>query len=374
MNSAVTKSNPVHKINWVNTLWLFGSPLAMIATGIWFFLTQNSSYGWWLLFLISSAGTCLAITCGYHRLIAHRSYETNRFIKFIYLFFGAGAFQGSALEWATDHRRHHREVDTENDPYNINQGLWHAHMGWLLYQERSKVYAPDLTRSAMLRFQDRYYIAWAIAAGFIWPMAIGWMMGSVLGGLFFGGFLRVVITQHSTFFINSLCHYIGGRPYSTKVSARDSFVMAIFAFGEGYHNYHHRFQTDYRNGIRWYHWDPSKWWIKGLAILGLAKSLKKVPEPVIFKARMQTDQAQLLARGISADRLTALKLRVETAQERMRLAYVDYLTFKKSVQEKSRERYLTLKAELRVAKLEFKMSVAQWYAYRRTLRALPAYN
>jgi stearoyl-CoA desaturase (Delta-9 desaturase) len=95
--------------------------------------------------------------------------------------------------------------------------------------------------------------------------------------------------QHGTFLINSACHTIGRQPYSTKCSARDSFLMALFTFGEGYHNYHHEFQHDYRNGVKPWQWDPTKWLIWILSKLGLTSGLRRVPQEVIYSA-----QARLL--------------------------------------------------------------------------------
>jgi stearoyl-CoA desaturase (delta-9 desaturase) len=52
--------------------------------------------------------------------------------------------------------------------------------------------------------------------------------------------------------------------------------VSVLTFGEGYHNYHHAHQRDYRNGPRWYNFDPSKWVISGLAMTGLAWDLCRV--------------------------------------------------------------------------------------------------
>jgi stearoyl-CoA desaturase (delta-9 desaturase) len=133
-------------------------------------------------------------------------------------------------------------------------------------------------------FQHKYYLPIAIFSGIIIPTIIGSLIGSTLGGFAFIGLLRIVFVHHCTFFINSLCHIIGTRPYTTKNSARDSFIMAFFSYGEGYHNYHHYFPVDYRNGIKWYHFDPTKWLIKSLSYINLTYDLKSVPPELIKKA------------------------------------------------------------------------------------------
>jgi stearoyl-CoA desaturase (delta-9 desaturase) len=124
-----------------------------------------------------------------------------------------------------------------------------------------------------------------LAMGFALPMLIATAWGDPLGGLLFAGFLRLMIQYQATFSINSVAHSLGRRPYSTSVSARDSWITAILTMGEGYHNYHHRFPGDYRNGVRWYHFDPSKWWVWTLSKLRLARDLKRVPAEMIRRAR-----------------------------------------------------------------------------------------
>jgi stearoyl-CoA desaturase (delta-9 desaturase) len=113
-------------------------------------------------------------------------------------------------------------------------------------------------------------------AGFLWDGGLG-----ALGGFLIGGVAKIVVLQHCTFLINSACHTMGRQPYSTRCSARDSFFMALFTFGEGYHNYHHEFQHDYRNGVKPWQWDPTKWLIWTLSKLGLASGLRRVPQEAI---------------------------------------------------------------------------------------------
>jgi len=142
-----------------------------------------------------------------------------------------------------------------------------------------------------------------LVVGFVLPTVLGYFMGpegrpwvGALAGFLFSGVLRVVAVQHSTFFINSLCHCVGSRPFSTRCSARDSGIMALFTFGEGYHNYHHEFQHDYRNGIGFWKWDPTKWTIWTLHKLGLASKLRTVPQEKIEAAREAVKQQEIGAR------------------------------------------------------------------------------
>ena len=205
----------------------------------------------------------LSITVGYHRLIAHRSFACRPWLKAALLVTGAATWQGSALEWAGDHVRHHGYTDTPKDPYNIKQGFWHAHVGWLFRRQADRPIPEFLAGDAMLRLQHRYYIPLAILTSFVVPFLIaGW------GGLFLAGVVRLVIGHHVTWFINSWAHSIGTRPYDPNISAGDNWLLAFFTFGEGFHNFHHAFPQDYRNGVTAWSFDPSKWIIIGLSGVG----------------------------------------------------------------------------------------------------------
>ena len=139
-------------------------------------------------------------------------------------------------------------------------------MGWMLedqqYPPNPEAYVRDLQRDPIVAFQHKYYGSIAIFMCFFLPMGLGWLFGSALGGLAVVGVLRLVLVHHATFFINSLCHTWGARTFTDQHTAKDSAIVALFTFGEGYHNFHHTFANDYRNAVRWYHWDPTKWLIR----------------------------------------------------------------------------------------------------------------
>lgn len=240
------------------------------------------------LFWLAACG--LAITSGYHRLYAHRSYAVIWPVRLFYLLFGAASLQNSALEWCADHRTHHRRTDRDDDPYDISRGFWWAHLGWIVFdrgEQRTLRVVADLHADRLVRFQHRNYSALAIGTGFALPAALGSLWDDPLGSILVCGFLRVVIQWHATFSVNSLAHLFGTRRYTTAVSARDSWLIALLTLGEGYHNYHHRFPTDYRNGIRWFHFDPTKWFVWTLAALHLAWGLRRAPPRLIAQARQR---------------------------------------------------------------------------------------
>ena len=250
-----------------------------------------------VLFFIFWFLSGMGITMGYHRLFAHKSFKTNIFIEWILMLLGSMALENTILKWSSDHRKHHNKPESEDDPYSITEGFWHAHIGWILEKtpyEKSRIKGVgDLENKSAVRFQSKYYFHIAIILGFLLPMAIGFLYNRPLGALLWAGFLRVTIVHHATFFINSLCHYVGNRPYNFKSTARDSWLVSFFTFGEGYHNYHHTFQWDYRNGIKWFAFDPSKWIIKVLSFFGITYDLKEAPDYMIWKNHLESLKDQL---------------------------------------------------------------------------------
>ena len=171
-------------------------------------------------------------------------------------------------------------TDTEDDPHNIKRGFFWAHMGWVLSNyvpTKIKPNIEDIECDPILKFQERFYVPLAIFSGVLLPVGIGWLVGDPWGGLVIGSFLRIVVFHHVSWFINSMAHSLGSRPYLEEVTARDSFVTALLTLGEGYHNYHHAFPWDYRNGVALFSYDPTKWGIFLLSQVGLAKKLMRAP-------------------------------------------------------------------------------------------------
>ncbi len=276
-----------------NVAIFLGLPLAaLVLVPAWGIYHGYDSFQWlWAIAFLYLNG--LSITGGYHRLWSHKAYQAHPALKWFYALWGAGALQNSILIWASDHRRHHRYVDdNERDPYSASRGLWFSHMGWMLrqYQTNEEDFsnARDLERDPVVMFQHRHYVALTCLMNIGLPLLLGVWHGDIIGTVLLVGLLRLVANHHFTFFINSLAHFWGSRPYTEQNSARDNGVLAFLTYGEGYHNYHHIFQTDYRNGIRWWQWDPTKWMIAGAAKLGLARNLVRVPDFKIQRALLDT--------------------------------------------------------------------------------------
>lgn len=238
----------------------------------------------WTVFAILYAVTGLGITVGYHRLISHRSFDCHPWVKAGLLVAGGWALQNSALLWCADHIRHHARTDQEEDPYNASKGFWHSHCGWLFYETpyREEKYERGLRKDALVMWQHRYYFL-IVASGLLLPLGLGLAHGGwqgAVGCFLLAGVGRTFMVLNSTFTINSLCHLWGSQPHGTQDSSRDSWLVSLISFGEGYHNYHHTYARDYRNGPKWYNFDPSKWIIYGLSLVGLATNLRRLDPSV----------------------------------------------------------------------------------------------
>jgi stearoyl-CoA desaturase (delta-9 desaturase) len=321
------KNFPIYRIEWVTSIFLIATALLSLTVVPWFLWTQfnlpadaaSKVHGWgfiWAMFVFYYYATGFGITLGYHRLFSHISFKAKWPVKLFVLLFGAASFENSAHDWCADHRVHHKHVDEDEDPYDISKGFFYAHIGWLLFRLKPKppvTNVKDLEADPLVMWQHRY-VQWIGAfVGFVMPSALGyaycvlfvpaelnanpWM--TALAAFLIAGLLRTVIVQQGTFCINSLCHMIGRRPYSTDHSARDSGVVALLTFGEGYHNYHHEFQHDYRNGVKPWQFDPTKWIIWTLSKVGLTQDLRRVPDSRIMAAELK-EQSRTLGRDIDS--------------------------------------------------------------------------
>jgi stearoyl-CoA desaturase (delta-9 desaturase) len=370
------------RINWTNTLFLTLTPLFAITSTIFIIASGHLQIATVILAVLLMGATGLAITAGYHRLFSHRTYRTVWPIRLMYLLMGAASFEGSALEWSTDHRKHHLYVDTNKDPYNINQGFWHAHIGWLIFLDTSKrdfKNVKDLSDDPLVLWQHRFFVPIAIVMGFILPAVIASFWGDFWGGFIIAGALRIVLNQHLTFCINSVCHMFGKREYSEQQSARDNWVTALFTYGEGFHNFHHQFMFDYRNGIRFYHFDPAKWLIFALASMKLAYDLKRVcPKQIIrYTVRVDENHARLQIKQYSetlaqhAERfIQPLREAVLQAANRLDQLEEAYSQLKKQKLEDLKEKvadYQALlkaqKSQLKLARSELAVALARWHRF-----------
>lgn len=360
------------KLIWINIIFFtVNAILGLVCAPIYIYHNGISGFeiGLTLFYLITSG---LGITVGYHRLFSHASYTAHPIVKAIMLFFGASAFEQTALDWSTQHRDHHRYVDTDKDPYSIKKGFWYAHIGWLVAYKHVMNYdnCKDLQQDKLLMNQHKYYGLWAVGSGIVVPLLIGAAAGYFWGALFLAVGFRITAVYHSTFFINSICHMFGKATYDEHATAKDNWLIAFLTYGEGYHNFHHRFPSDYRNAVLWYQWDPSKWTIALLEKIGLAKNLTRVSKFRIMEARIKSENRILnedlkgskesIKLADCVERVKASYQHVKSCLARWEEAFRDYQNLKKETSKIPHNVYQAASAKLKQSAEIFESAHKEW--------------
>ena len=236
------------------------------------------------------------ITAGYHRYFSHNSYKTSRPFQFFLAFLGGTSAQLGALWWAAHHRHHHLHSDTEKDIHSPHiKGFFWSHIGWLLCSKYAKTELDriqDYAKYPELRFIDRFHI--------IPPILLGvslYFIGKYLGHAFpdlhtsgwqmvvWGFFVSTVLVYHATFCINSLTHMIGKRRFKTSDKSRNSLILALITFGEGWHNNHHRYPVCTRQGFYWWEIDLTYYVLKFLSWFRIVWDIREPPKKIYEEAK-----------------------------------------------------------------------------------------
>jgi len=298
----ITRGNWYKHINWLNVTLIVLLPLWGIYLSFYTPLVPKTLVFSFAYYYFTGIG----ITAGYHRLWAHTSYSASIPLRVFLALCGGGAVEGSIRWWARDHRAHHRYTDTVKDPYSVRKGLLYSHFGWMVMKQNPKrigrVDITDLNEDIIVTLQHRHYLKVVTFMGLIMPTLVcglGW--GDWSGGYVYAGILRIFGVQQATFCVNSLAHWLGDQPFDDRNSPRDHVITALVTLGEGYHNFHHEFPSDYRNAIEWWQYDPTKWFIWTCKQLGLAYDLKTFSANAIEMGRVQQLQKKLDQRRARLD-------------------------------------------------------------------------
>jgi stearoyl-CoA desaturase (Delta-9 desaturase) len=234
------------------------------------------------LFLGGYVVTGLGTTIGYHRLLAHRSFQTGPAVEAVLLVLGAMALPQRPVDFVAYHRKHHALADHDGDPHSPLDGLFHAHLGWVLGGRSTpepERYARDVLDDPVAVFVSRTAFAW-FGLGLLVPFAVaGWT------GLLWGGLVRMALSTHATFAVNSICHTYGSRPFATRDRSTNNLLVGVVALGEGWHNNHHAFPGSAAHGIGWRQPDLGSVVIRLLARAGLATNVRGKPEALFGTRR-----------------------------------------------------------------------------------------
>ena len=256
-------------------------------------LLWNRYVGWQELTVLGIfyAATVLGIGVGFHRMLTHRSFDAPAPVRFFFLALGSMALQGSAIEWAATHNKHHAKSDKEGDPHSPLEGFWSAHLGWLFKDRfiKSGIWAKPYLNDPVARVIDRTVLVWAVL-GFVLPGLLSYAMGgSFWLGVLWGGVVRVGLVHHVTWSVNSVCHTFGRRMFHSHDQSRNEWVVGLLGFGEGWHNNHHAFPKAAYHGMKWYQFDVNAYVIRALKATRLAKNVW-MPSKEAMESRRVTKQ------------------------------------------------------------------------------------
>jgi stearoyl-CoA desaturase (delta-9 desaturase) len=266
--------------------------LIHLSCGLAFFVP----FGWKLVAL-AGAGYAIrmwAITAGYHRYFAHRSYKTSRAFQLLLALLGTSAMQNGPLWWASWHRRHHKYSDGPGDAHSpVQIGFWHAHIGWFLdgsHDDPDLANVADLARYPELRFLDRHKWFPIVAYASVCFLIAGFP------GLVWGFSISTIALLHATALINSLAHVWGRRRYATADNSRNNGLLAILTLGEGWHNNHHHFMSSARQGFFWWEIDVSYYVLRLLEGAGIVWSVRVPTAAALAGPRASTAPPPLRTR------------------------------------------------------------------------------
>ena len=350
-------------LNYVAVFALIIYPIILICLGVSYALINSVRWFELILFLTGYCMANISVGIGLHRLWSHDAYKTNKYVEFVLAVLSAGTLQGPALSWASNHFNHHTYTDTEKDPHTPQKyksrfmGFLWSHMGWMLvgegsYKSINRVTMMKLGKNKILRWQLKYYWQIAIAMNTIVPAFIGFVFGgnalAVYAGFVFIGLGRA-LQQQATFFVNSLCHFIGTQKY-TNGTSRDTWWLAFMLLGENWHNFHHAFPSDYRNGTKWYQADVNKWLIYLMSKCGLAWGLKRTA-----KVRVDAKIAQTMDQLIGLKKLK-IALMQNSLNELNSMCAEKFLELENSSIEVKKKLWKSLSvAQYKVNKLKFQL-------------------
>ncbi|MDJ0867667.1 MAG: acyl-CoA desaturase [Myxococcota bacterium] len=273
-----TERAPEERIDWIKSIPIFLvhlAPLGALWTGVTLFDV--------VLCATLYAVRMFFITAGYHRYFSHRAFRTSRAMQLVLAFGGCTAAQKGPLWWGAHHRHHHLHSDRPEDVHSPRKGFWWSHVGWILcsrYQATELDAIKDMARYPELVFLNRHHWLPPIV------LAVGCFLAGGWSALWIGFFLSTVLTYHCTFLINSLTHLFGRRRYVTTDASRNSLVMALLTFGEGWHNNHHYYQSSANMGFFWWEIDLSYYVLRALAALGLVWDLRRPSATVLASNRV----------------------------------------------------------------------------------------
>ena len=260
-------------------------PLLATVLAIWLLWERAVHWSDLALLVIMYTLTLLGVTAGFHRMVAHRSFRPHPVIKFVLLVLGSMASQGPVLRWVAVHIKHHAKADHEGDPHSPLKGFLFAHVMWLfgdgMNQAPPQIYCRHLLKDRLIVFVNNTALLW-VALGLVIPFLLGgWT------GLLWGGLVRIFLTDHVVWSVNSICHTFGKREFETIDRSHNEWIVGLLSLGEGWHNNHHAFPRSAFHGLHWWQFDLCGSLIWLLERFKLAQDVYRVPPALVARRSHQ---------------------------------------------------------------------------------------
>jgi len=287
------------KIRWRNVVLLSGLHMAAIY-GL--FLVPYAHTYTWLFTIALYAMTALGITAGAHRLWTHRSYHAKLPLRIFLAMCNSMAFQNDIIEWSRDHRVHHKYSETDADPHNAKRGFFFAHCGWLMVRKHPavkekgrKIDMSDLLNDPVCAFQRKVYLPSVVLICFVLPSVLPWYLWgeSLWVAYFVCAVLRYTLVLNATWLVNSAAHMWGNRPYDEHINPAENMFVTVGAMGEGFHNYHHTFPSDYSTSEFGMRLNLTTLFIDAMAWLGLADQRRKMGAETVERRKERTGDGSM---------------------------------------------------------------------------------
>jgi stearoyl-CoA desaturase (delta-9 desaturase) len=270
----ITEIKSRRGINWRNTA--FVGTIHLLAIPAFFMFSWKNVL---LMLVLNWMVGSLGVGLGYHRLLTHRSFKAPKWLEYLLTTIATMSVMDGPTKWVATHRIHHKFVETDGDPHSTRAGFWWAQIGWVLWgtsqdhdAETMKRFVPDLLKDRGQRLIAQFYMVPIVVSALILFAVGGWPF------VFWGVFVRVVFGWHTTWFVNSLSHLYGRRPFETDDLSTNNWFVALLTFGEGWHNSHHAFPTSARHGLKWYEFDLNWITIRLFEKLGWAWDIRVYEE------------------------------------------------------------------------------------------------
>jgi len=232
------------KLSWDTKIKIFTmscyivAPLVLLFNFNLEYLIYAFLYSWFVVHI--------GISVGMHRCFAHRTFEPkNKIIEYVLHFLALINTVGSTIVWVSTHRIHHKYADTDKDPHKIrDQTIGVKFKYWFNFWETYDVspkIVKDLISNPTHKFFHQNYFK-------ILLTYIGMLLLIDIDLFLYGYIVATSFSLHWISWITVGAHIFGNRDTDTNDESRNTLLMGILMWGEGWHNNHHAKPWTYEFG------------------------------------------------------------------------------------------------------------------------------